>query len=262
MVSESKPQPPKVALEPAALSPSDSEASATAPMPQHIAIIMDGNGRWASERGLPRLKGHERGAESVRAVTEECVALGVDFLTLYAFSTENWKRPDDEVSGLWLLLEHFLAQELPVMMKNGVRLRTIGRTHELPASTQKALADAIATTAGNPATTLILALNYSSRTELADAARSLCVDAAKGQLDPSTVSPEVLASRLYTSEYPDPDLLIRTSGELRLSNFLLWQLSYAEVVITPKLWPDFGKEDLRASISEFQKRQRRFGGLQ
>jgi undecaprenyl diphosphate synthase len=162
---------------------------------------------------------------------------------------------------LWVLLEHFLEQEVPTMMKNGVRLRAIGRIQELPASTQAALSAAIEKTAKNPATTLILALNYSSRTELADAARSLCEDAAAGKLAPETVTPELLAGRLYTREYPDPDLLIRTSGELRLSNFLLWQLSYAEFVITSKLWPDFGKEDLRAAIADYLKRQRRFGGL-
>ncbi len=229
--------------------------------PRHIAIIMDGNGRWARERGLPRLKGHERGAESVRAVTEECVALGVEFLTLYAFSTENWKRPDEEVAGLWLLLELFLDQELPTMMKNGVRLRAIGRIHELPESTQAKLAETIETTAKNPATTLILALNYSSRTELADAARALAVDAVAGRIQPEEITPESISSRLYTAEYPDPDLLIRTSGELRLSNFLLWQLSYAEFVITPKLWPDFGRAELREAVAEFQRRERRFGGL-
>ena len=230
--------------------------------PRHIAIIMDGNGRWAKERGLPRLKGHERGAANVRPVIEECVKQGVEFLTLYAFSTENWKRPGEEVSGLWVLLEHFLDLELPTMMTNGVRLRTIGRTHELPESTQRKLAETIATTAGNPATTLILALNYSSRTELADAARSIAEDAKRGALDPAAISPDTITSRLYTSEYPDPDLLIRTSGEMRLSNFMLWQLSYAEFFITPKFWPDFGKQDLRAAIAEFHKRERRFGGIQ
>ena len=226
-------------------------------IPRHIAIIMDGNGRWAKERGLPRLKGHERGVETVRAVTEECVALGVEFLTLYAFSTENWKRPELEVSGLWGILEHFLAYELPTMMKNGIRLRTIGRTHELPESTQLKLRETITATANNPATTLILALNYSSRTEIADAVRSICAVAP----DPQTITPETISAHLYTAEYPDPDLLIRTSGEMRLSNFLLWQLSYAEFYITPKFWPDFGKEDLRAAVAEFQKRARRFGGL-
>lgn len=229
--------------------------------PRHIAIIMDGNGRWARERGLPRLKGHERGAESVRAITEECVALGVQYLTLYAFSTENWKRPDDEVAGLWVLLEHFLELELPTMMKNGVRLRAIGRIHELPESTRAKLAETIAATAANPATTLILALNYSSRAEITDATRAIAAEAAAGRLRPEDITPETVASRLYTAEYPDPELLIRTSGELRLSNFLLWQLSYAEFVITPKLWPDFGKDELHAAIAEFHRRERRFGGV-
>jgi len=229
--------------------------------PRHIAIIMDGNGRWARERGLPRLKGHERGAESVREVTEECVALGVQFLTLYAFSTENWKRPDDEVAGLWVLLEHFLEQEFPTMMKNGVRLRAIGRIHELPETTRKKLQDTIEATANNPATTLVLALNYSSRAEITDATRALAADAVAGKIRPEEITPEMIAARLYTADYPDPDLLIRTSGELRLSNFLLWQLSYAEFVITPKLWPDFGKAELRDAIAEFHRRDRRFGGL-
>ena len=229
--------------------------------PRHIAIIMDGNGRWAKERGLPRLKGHERGAESVRAITEECVALGVEFLTLYAFSTENWKRPEEEVAGLWVLLEHFLEMELPTMMKNGVRLRAIGRIHELPESTQAKLAETIIATAKNPATTLILALNYSSRTELADAAKTIAKDVAAGTLDLDAITPETFSARLYTAEYPDPELLIRTSGELRLSNFLLWQLSYAEFFITPKLWPDFGKAELREAVAAFQSRERRFGGL-
>ena len=235
---------------------------ATAPRtPRHIAIIMDGNGRWAKERGLPRLKGHEKGAATVRAITEECVAQGVEFLSLYAFSTENWRRPGEEVQGLWLLLEHFLAQELPTMMKNGVRLRTIGRTQELPESTRKTLAGTIAETANNTATTLILALNYSSRTEITDAVRSLCADTAAGRLDAESVTPETIQSRLYTAEYPDPDLLVRTSGEMRLSNFMLWQLSYTEFYISKKLWPDFSKQDLRQAIAEYHKRERRFGGI-
>jgi undecaprenyl diphosphate synthase len=229
--------------------------------PRHIAIIMDGNGRWAKERGLPRLKGHEMGAAAVRAITEECVAQGVEFLTLYAFSTENWRRPDDEVRGLWVLLEHFLDAELPTMMENSVRLAAIGRVQELPASTRRKLDETIAATAGNTATTLILALNYSSRTEITDAVRSLCRDAAAGRLDPESVTPELIHSRLYTAIYPDPDLLVRTSGEMRLSNFMLWQLSYTEFYISPKLWPDFGKPDLRHAIAEFHKRERRFGGL-
>ena len=222
---------------------------------------MDGNGRWAKERGLPRIKGHEQGSESVRAVTEECVALGVEFLTVYAFSTENWKRPPEEVQALWLLLEHFVAQETPTLMKNNVRLRTIGRIHELPETCQRALSDAIAQTARNTATTLVLALNYSSRTELVDATRDLSAKAAAGALDPAKIDADTISAHLYTRDMPDPDLLIRTSGEMRLSNFLLWQLSYTEIVVTEKLWPDFGKQDLRDAVTEFKKRQRRYGGL-
>ncbi len=230
-------------------------------VPRHIAIIMDGNGRWARERGLPRIKGHEQGAESVRAVTEACVELGVEFLTVYAFSTENWKRPEAEVAALWALLEHFIAQEAPTLMKNNVRLQAIGRLHELPASCQQALADAVAETAGNTATTLVLALNYSGRAEIIDAVKALCEDVAAGRIGVGDIDQEQLGAHLYTRDFPDPDLLIRTSGELRLSNFLLWQLSYTEIFVTEKLWPDFGKDDLRAAIAEFNKRQRRYGGL-
>ncbi len=231
------------------------------PVPKHIAIIMDGNGRWAKERGLPRIKGHEQGAESVRAVTEACVELGVEFLTVYAFSTENWKRPETEVNALWTLLEHFISQETPTLMKNGVRLQAIGRLHELPESCQAALRATIQLTAQNPATTLILALNYSGRTEIIDTVRALCRESSAGQLDPETLTEAIFSQHLYTRDYPDPDLLIRTSGELRLSNFLLWQLSYTEIYVTEKMWPDFSKPDLREAIGEFNKRQRRFGGL-
>jgi len=230
-------------------------------LPRHIAIIMDGNGRWAKERGLPRIKGHEQGAESVRAVTEACVEIGIEFLTVYAFSTENWRRPETEVQALWLLLEHFIAQETPTLMKNNVRLQAIGRLHELPTSCQQALREAIATTSKNTATTLILALNYSGRTELVDAVRELCREVAAGARDIESIDAETVAAHLYTRGLPDPDLLIRTSGELRLSNFLLWQLSYTEIHVTPKLWPDFGKEELREAIAEFQKRERRYGAL-
>lgn len=230
-------------------------------VPRHIAIIMDGNGRWAKERGQSRIAGHEQGAESVRAVTEACVELGVQYLTVYAFSTENWKRPPAEVNALWTLLEHFIAQETPTLMKNGVRLQAIGRIHELPESCQTALKDAIELTSKNPATTLILALNYSGRTEIIDAVRTFCREATAGKIDGETVTEEIFSQHLYTRDYPDPDLLIRTSGELRLSNFLLWQLSYTEIYVTQKMWPDFGKEDLRDAIGEFNKRQRRFGGL-
>jgi undecaprenyl diphosphate synthase len=230
-------------------------------IPRHVAIIMDGNGRWAKERGLPRIKGHDQGAESVRAVTEACVELGVEFLTVYAFSTENWKRPEAEVTALWALLEHFIEQETPTLMKNGVRLQTIGRTHELPQSCQDALRRTIELTAKNPKTTLILALNYSGRTEIIDTVRNLCREAAGGALDIESLDEDAFSRHLYTGNFPDPDLLIRTSGELRLSNFLLWQLSYTEIYVTQKMWPDFNKEDLRDAIREFNKRQRRFGGL-
>jgi undecaprenyl diphosphate synthase len=230
-------------------------------IPRHIAIIMDGNGRWARERGQPRIKGHEAGSETVRAITEECVALGVQYLTVYAFSTENWRRPPEEIHALFALLEIFVAQETPTLMKNNVRLRTIGRTQELPASSQEALQKAIDLTARNTALTLILALNYSARAELEDAVRQIAVEAAAGTLSPADVSQETIAKRLYTCEFPDPDLLIRTSGELRLSNFLLWQLSYTEIHVTQKLWPDFGRQDLRAAIEDYSTRQRRFGGL-
>jgi undecaprenyl diphosphate synthase len=230
-------------------------------LPRHIAIIMDGNGRWAKERGLPRIAGHEQGAQSVRAVTEACVELGVEFLTVYAFSTENWKRPATEVAALWALLEHFIAQETLTLMKNNVRLTAIGRLHELPESCQRALQHTIDTTAKNTATTLVLALNYSGRTELVDATREICAKIASHKLHPEDVDTETISRHLYTRELPDPDLLIRTSGEMRLSNFLLWQLSYTEIHVTQKLWPDFGKEDLQAAIEDFTKRHRRFGGL-
>lgn len=230
-------------------------------IPRHIAIIMDGNGRWARERELPRIKGHEAGTVSVRAVTEECVALGVQYLTVYAFSTENWRRPPEEVAALFALLEIFIEQELPTLMKNNVRLETIGRTHALPVSSRTALEQAIETTAGNTAMTLILALNYSSRTEIEDAVRAIAREVQCEDYPAEDVTQETIAKHLYTADYPDPDLLIRTSGELRLSNFLLWQLSYTEIHVTQKLWPDFGKEDLRAAVEDYTKRERRFGGL-
>jgi undecaprenyl diphosphate synthase len=230
-------------------------------VPRHIAIIMDGNGRWARERGLPRIAGHEQGAESVRAVTEACAEIGVEFLTVYAFSTENWKRPKAETDALMLLLEHFIEQELPLLQKNNVRLGAIGRLRDLPQSCQKALEAAIEATAGNTSTTLILALSYSGRAEIIDAVRSLCQEAANGQVDPARIDEELFHRHLYTRDYPDPDLLIRTSGEMRLSNFLLWQLSYTEIYVTEKLWPDFGKQDLRDAIAAFNQRERRFGAL-
>jgi undecaprenyl diphosphate synthase len=229
--------------------------------PRHIAIIMDGNGRWARERGLPRIKGHEQGAHSVRAVTEACAELGVKFLTVYAFSTENWKRPREEIGALMALLEQFIGQELPGLMENNIRLQAIGRLTDLPNDCQHALTNAIETTAGNTALTLILALSYSGRSEIIDAVRALCCEAVAGRLDPEKVDAARFSAALYTRDFPDPDLLIRTSGEMRLSNFLLWQLSYTEIYVTEKLWPDFGKDDLRDAIAAYHKRERRFGGV-
>ena len=229
-------------------------------VPRHIAIIMDGNGRWARERGWPRLKGHEQGARNVEPVCEACIAEGVGFLTLYAFSTENWKRPAHEVAGLMLLLERFLSEKVAMMERNGVRLATIGRTADLPGPVRKRLERAIADTAHNTKLTLTLALNYGGRDEIVDAVRAIADEVKQGTLDPASISGETLSTHLYTAAMPDPDLLIRTSGEMRLSNFLLWQLSYTEIHVTRRLWPDFGAEDLRAAIADFQSRDRRFGG--
>lgn len=241
-----------------------SESPAVPPpacVPRHIAIIMDGNGRWARGKGLERLNGHERGAEAVRDCVKGCRELGVDYLTLYAFSTENWQRPKAEVMGLMKLLERFLAKEVPELNAQGVRLQAIGRLSDLPESTRRALEQAIAQTAHNTQLTLILALSYSSRMELVDAVRAIARDAQAGNLDPEAIDTGEVSRRLYTRDYPDPDLLIRTSGEMRLSNFLLWQLSYTEFYITDTLWPDFRKDDLFEAVRAYGKRQRRFGGI-
>jgi undecaprenyl diphosphate synthase len=230
-------------------------------IPRHIAIIMDGNGRWAKERGLPRTEGHRRGAESVRAMTEACRELGVQYLTLYAFSSENWKRPKREVDALMKLLELYLKREVKEMMKNNIKLQAIGRLHDLPESCQRELHRAIETTANNTELTLILALSYGGREEIVDGVKSLIESIEKGHLDKAMINNEVFSKHLYTRYYPDPDLLIRTSGELRLSNFLLWQLSYTEFYITDKLWPDFRKPELEEAIASYSKRQRRFGAV-
>lgn len=223
---------------------------------------MDGNGRWARERGWPRLKGHEQGARNVEPICEACISEGIEYLTLYAFSSENWKRPAHEVAGLMLLLEHFLAEKVAMMNRNGVRLRTIGRTADLPAPARSRLEKAIADTAANQRLTLTLALNYGGREEITDAVRALARDVRDGRLDPESVSGETIGSRLYTAGMPDPDLLIRTSGEMRISNFLLWQLSYTELHVTRTLWPDFGAADLSAAIADYRSRDRRFGGAE
>ena len=222
---------------------------------------MDGNGRWARGKGLERLNGHERGAEAVRGCVQGCRKLGVEYLTLYAFSTENWKRPKAEVMGLMKLLERFITKEVPELNAQGVRVQTIGRLADLPDSTQKALRKAMDDTAHNDKLTLILALSYSSRVEIVDAIQSIARKVQAGQLDPAAIDANLLSRSLYTRDYPDPDLLIRTSGEMRLSNFLLWQLSYTEFYITETLWPDFRESDLLEAVQDFGKRHRRFGEI-
>lgn len=228
-------------------------------VPAHVAIIMDGNGRWARQRGLPRLEGHRRGVETVRTIIEGAKELGIRTLTLYAFSAENWRRPQDEVGGLMSLLEFFLKRETATLVKNGVRLRTIGRTHELPPVVRDELARAVAATAHFTERTLVLALNYGSRTEVVDAVRAYGEAVAAGRISPAETSWESFARHLYTHDLPDPDLVIRTSGETRVSNFLLLQAAYAEFVFTPVLWPDFSKADLAAAVQVYQQRERRFG---
>jgi undecaprenyl diphosphate synthase len=230
-------------------------------IPRHIAIIMDGNGRWAKQRGKVRLEGHRAGAESVREVTKGCLELGVQYLTLYAFSSENWNRPASEVKALMTLLDRFLADKARELDEQNIRLRAIGQIERIPISTRKRLERIIANTADHSAMTLVLALSYGGREEIVEAARSLAVDAAAGKLDPADIDKPLFASRLQTADIPDPDLLIRTSGEIRVSNFLLWQISYAEMIMLPKFWPDFRRSDLDEAIAEYQRRHRRYGAL-
>lgn len=222
---------------------------------------MDGNGRWAQRRGLPRLIGHEQGAKSIRECIDAAIESGVEYLTLYAFSSENWKRPVAEVEGLMRLLERFLQDKLREMNEAGVRLQAIGRLSELPEICQRKLAEAIAATSVNNRLTLILALSYSGRTEIVDAVRSIAQDSRAGRLSEEDITQDLFSKRLYTANFPDPDLLIRTSGEVRLSNFLLWQLSYTEIHVTSKLWPDFRKEDFLNALHDFSQRSRRYGGV-
>ncbi len=228
-------------------------------VPSHVAIIMDGNGRWATQRGLPRIEGHRRGVETVRTTTLAARDLGVRMLTLYAFSIENWKRPDEEVGALMSLLEVYLQRELDTFVRNRIRLLTIGRTGELPAGVQKILRRTIEATQSFTDYTLVLALNYGSRTEVADAARAYAAAVAAGRENPAAASWASFRRYLYTTDLPDPDLVIRTSGETRISNFLLLQAAYAEFVFTPVLWPDFTKSDLAAALADFSRRERRFG---
>jgi undecaprenyl diphosphate synthase len=230
-------------------------------IPRHVAIIMDGNGRWAKERGLPRLEGHRAGAESVREVMEACIELGVEYLTLYAFSSENWSRPATEVGALMSLLDRFLDEKAKDLDRQNVRLLAIGQLDRLPVKTRALIERIKARTANNTTMTLVLALSYGGREEIVTAARSLATDAVEGKISPSDIDADLFASRLQTAGIPDPDLLVRTSGEMRVSNFLLWQISYAEIVIVKKFWPDFRQGDLFETVQEYQRRHRRFGAL-
>ena len=232
-----------------------------ASLPRHVAIIMDGNGRWAKQRHLPRVEGHRMGAESVRAVIRAAGELGIKYLTLYAFSVENWNRPTDEVDTLMKYLAHYMKSEFAELNKNNVRLEVIGQVHRLPEFVQKQLKKTREALSKNNGLTLIMALSYGGRTELVDAMRSIAAKVKKGELEPAEITEQVVADHLYTRNWPDPDVLIRTSGEMRLSNFLLWQISYAELVVTPTLWPDFRKPQFYSALEEYNCRHRRFGGL-
>jgi undecaprenyl diphosphate synthase len=227
-----------------------------------VAIIMDGNGRWACQRGLPRIEGHRMGAESVREIVRTCGELGIEYLTLYAFSVENWKRPKSEVAMLMQLLEHYLKQEIPELDKNNVQLRAIGRLNDLPKAAYRQLQESIRHLSKNTGLKLILALSYGGRQEIVDAIREISRKVKRGEMSPDAIDEKIVSEHLYTKDYPDPDLLIRTSGEMRLSNFLLWQTSYTEIYVTETLWPDFRKKEFLAAIDDFSRRQRRFGRVE
>ena len=229
-------------------------------LPRHIAIIMDGNGRWAKERNLPRIRGHEEGIKSVKEVVETCARLGIKYLTLYAFSKENWKRPKSEVNALWKLLENYLKNEDKILVKNNLSLKMIGQLESLPKSVQEELKRVMNLTKNNDRMYIILALNYGGRTEIIDAVKKLFNEIEKG-FNVKNLNESLFSQFLYTYDFPDPDLVIRTSGEMRISNFLLWQIAYSEIWITPVLWPDFRKKNLLEAILDYQKRERRFGGL-
>lgn len=230
-------------------------------LPRHIAIIMDGNGRWAKEKGQDRLYGHFHGVESVRNIVEGAAELGIEYLTLYAFSTENWDRPEYEVSGLMELLVDTIRKEVPTLNKNNIRLHVIGDMKMLPGSAQKELQEALDETCKNSGLKLIMALSYSSRWELVNAVKNIAFDVKEGNINPESITQDTLQKYLTTSEFPDPELMIRTSGEYRISNFLLYQLAYAELYFTNTRWPDFRKENLYEAIADFQNRERRFGKI-
>jgi undecaprenyl diphosphate synthase len=228
-------------------------------IPRHVAIIMDGNGRWAEARGLERNAGHRAGIEAVREVLRAANDFGIRYLTLYAFSSENWDRPQDEVRELMRLLDYYLVEEIQEVMDNDIRVRAMGRLERLPPRVRKSVEDAIERSATNQAMTVVFALSYGGRTEIVDAARKIARDAAAGELDPHGIDEKVFSSYLYEPELPDPDLLIRTGAELRVSNFLLWQIAYTELYTTPLMWPDFRRQHLAEAVLDYQSRERRFG---
>ena len=236
-------------------------AAGTAALPRHVAIIMDGNGRWARQRGLPRIEGHRQGVASVRRATEHCARLGIEQLTLYCLSSENWRRPAAEIDFLMHLLEQYMIEERELLMRERIRIAMIGSRAGLPEATLAALDRTVAMCAGNDGMRLCLAINYGGRAEIAAAARALAADCHAGRLDPAEITEEALAARLDTVGMPDPDLVIRTAGEMRLSNFLLWQSSYAELWVTETCWPEFTEAHLDDAIRAFAGRERRFGGL-
>jgi undecaprenyl diphosphate synthase len=231
------------------------------PVPAHVAVIMDGNGRWATSRGLPRVAGHHEGVKAAREIVRAADSVGLRYLTLYAFSTENWSRPAQEVTLLMSLLERAIVNELPELMERNVRLRVIGRAEGVPPPVARGIGRVVQTTAQNTGLQLFMAFNYGGRDELLDAVRSLARRVAAGELAPDEITEGHVSRELYTKDVPDPDLLIRTSGEMRVSNFLLWQIAYTELWITPTLWPDFGAADLYRAVADFQGRTRRFGGV-
>lgn len=230
-------------------------------IPTHIAIIMDGNGRWAQSRGLPRIEGHRKGADSVRAACESCVELGIKHLTLYCFSNENWKRPKDELDFLMGLLKKFLVEQCKTVLEKNIRLTVIGRRNGLPEDVLREMDFVIEQSKACTGLHLCLAINYGSRQEITDGVRSIAQKVERGELLPSEINEQTITDSLYTSGVPDPDLLIRTSGEMRISNYLLWQISYSELYITKRPWPEFGKDDIVLAIEEYNRRNRRFGGL-
>jgi len=243
------------------VNPAASTAGRADGLPRHVAIIMDGNGRWAQRQGLPRIEGHRRGVATVRRITEHCARLGIGQLTLYCLSSENWRRPEAELRFLMHLLEQYVIEERSLLMRERIRLAMIGRREGIPDSTLAALDRTAELCAANDGMRLCLAINYGSRGEIVDAARRLAAEAAAGRLDPAAIDEDAFAARLDTAGMPDPDLLIRTAGEMRISNFLLWQISYAELWVTDVAWPDFTETDLDAAIAAFARRDRRFGGL-